>query len=159
MSIRFDSIQALRCDDSFDLLTTLLVFACYIILPVGWYGVVRSLEAAKEHFLNDDQARKFVDNHLVDIVRIMMDPTKIGLHELNYVYDSMKLAAELIAMDLQVHCFDISSHIAISPLGYLFNQEKVYTCYTRVHTYDGPIIQAEILGGFSKSNVFTNLAI
>ncbi|KAL7573772.1 hypothetical protein ACA910_007801 [Epithemia clementina (nom. ined.)] len=95
---------------------------------VVWKSAVESLESAHHNFRTSPDARAFVEKYMAQIVGILVDqiPSKIGNYEKECVQDSLALAIQIVAQDLEIQIERRGVCLVLKALEHIFHKKKNY---------------------------------
>ena len=93
-----------------------------------WKSAVESLENAHHNFRTSPDSRAFVEKYMAQIVGILVDqiPSKIGNYERECVQDSLSLAVQIVAQDLEIQLDRGGVCVILKALEHIFAKKKNY---------------------------------
>ena len=134
---------------------------------------MESLENAHHHFRTSPDARTFVEKYMAQIVGILVDqiPSKIGNYERECVQDSLALAVQIVALDLEIQIERRGVCLILKALEHIFHRKKNYykskgNNPTAWHHHQGaggmnqglPEVRIRMIHKFRQCNGFKSLA-
>ena len=93
-----------------------------------WKAAVESLENVNHLLAKSPEARAFCETYMTQIVGILVDqiPSKIGNHERDCVQESLNIAVQIVAQDLEIQMEHRGVCLVLRTLEHVFNKKKNY---------------------------------